>query len=78
MPKAKIYVTLKPGILDAQGQTVGTALDHLGFKVENVRIGKYIELTVPDGVGEEAVKAMCDKLLANPVLENYTFEVTAG
>lgn len=75
MPRANIYVTLKQGILDAQGSTVKTALEHLGFGVDDVRIGKYIELKLPAGVGEDEVKAMCDKLLANPVLETYRFEI---
>lgn len=76
MPKAKVYVTLKPAILDAQGQTVKTALEHLGFSgVDSVRIGKYIEVELPEGAGEEEVRAMCDKLLANPVLEDYRFEI---
>jgi phosphoribosylformylglycinamidine synthase subunit PurS len=76
MPKAKVYVTLKEGILDAQGSTVKTALEHLGFGVDDVRIGKYIELRLPAGVGEAEVRAMCDKLLANPVLESYRFDIT--
>lgn len=75
MPKANVYITLKDGILDAQGQTVQTALQHLGFEVGDVRIGKYIELDLPEGSSESDVKAMCDKLLANPVLERYRFEV---
>jgi phosphoribosylformylglycinamidine synthase subunit PurS len=79
MPKARVYITLKPAILDAQGQTVKTALDHLGFEgVGNVRIGKYIEVDLPEGAGDDQVRAMCDKLLANPVLEDYRFEVSEG
>ena len=76
MPKAKVYVTLKQGILDAQGSTVKTALEHLGFAVEDVRVGKYIELELPAGVSDADVRAMCDKLLANPVLESYRFDIT--
>ena len=78
MRKANVYVTLKPGILDAQGQTVRTALEHLGFDVGDVRIGKYIEVELPEGGGDEQVHSMCDKLLANPVLEVYRFEVVEG
>lgn len=76
MPKAQVFVTLKPAILDVQGQTVKTALEQLGFEgVGDVRIGKYITVELPEGAGEEEVRAMCEKLLANPVLEDYRFEV---
>ena len=75
MPRAKVYVTLKEGILDAQGSTVKTALEHLGFGVDDVRIGKYIEMRLPAGVSDAEVKAMCDKLLANTVIEGYRVEV---
>lgn len=79
MPKAKVYITLKPAILDAQGQTVKTALEHLGFGgVGSVRVGKYIEVELPEGAGDVEVKAMCDRLLANPVLEDYRFEVESA
>jgi phosphoribosylformylglycinamidine synthase len=77
MPKAKVYITLKPAILDAQGQTVQSALEHLGFEgISDVRIGKYIEIGLPDGAGAADVESMCTRLLANPVLEEYKFEVT--
>ena len=75
MPKARVTVTLKEGILDAQGQTVKTALEHLGFAVDDVRIGKFIELRIPDGVTAEDVKSMSERLLSNPVLENFRFEI---
>ena len=77
--KAKVYVTLKPGLLDAQGKTVKGALDALGFKgVKEVRMGKYIEIDVNGAKAASAkkdVERMCAKLLANPIIENYTVEI---
>ncbi len=78
MPQVKVYVTLKPTLLDAQGRVVQNALTSLGYEnVEKVRIGKYIELEVADREGgvDREVKEMCDRLLANPVIENYRYEV---
>ena len=77
MAQVKVYVTLMPSLLDAQGKVVQGALQQLGYdSVQQVRIGKYIQMTVQDGDGTEArVKEMCDKLLANPVIEDYQFEV---
>lgn len=78
--KAKIYVTLKPTLLDAQGRTVQDALTNIGFDgINKVRIGKYIEIDL-DGASasEEKVREMCDRLLANPVIEDYRFEVEDG
>ncbi|MFQ5479651.1 MAG: phosphoribosylformylglycinamidine synthase subunit PurS [Thermodesulfobacteriota bacterium] len=76
--KAKVYVTLKKGVLDPQGRAVLGALKHMDFdEVTDVRIGKFmeLELDVPDGVHEDKRLAeMCDKLLANPVIENYRIE----
>lgn len=76
---AKIYVTLKPTVNDPQGVTVKGGLHSLGFKsVNNVRIGKFLELTV-DAANKEAATAqvndMCKKLLANPVVELFKFEL---
>ncbi len=77
--KAKIHVTLKPGILDPQGKAIEHALDSLGFKhAANVRVGKYIELDLPEAdvtKAEVAVKAMCEKLLANTIIEEYRYEM---
>jgi len=80
MARVRVTVTLKPSLLDAQGKVVQGALQQLGYdNVEQVRIGKYIELTVQDGANIDAqVKEMCDKLLANPVIEDYQYEVVAG
>ena len=77
MAQVKVYVTLKPSLLDAQGKVVRGALQQLGYAgVEDVRIGKYVEMTVEDGPEIEAqVKEMCGKLLANPVIEDYRYEV---
>jgi phosphoribosylformylglycinamidine synthase subunit PurS len=77
MTTVRVYVTLKPSLLDSAGRTVSGSLQKLGFEeVEEARIGKLIELRVRD-YSEERVKQMCDKLLANPVIENYRFEVVA-
>lgn len=77
--KAKIHVTLKNGVLDPQGKAITNALHHLGFgDVEEVRQGKYIEVEFPGADSKkasEAVDAMCRKLLANTVIENYKFEL---
>ena len=76
---AKIYVTLKPTVNDPQGLTIKGALHNLGFDtVEDVRAGKYIEVRINESNNEKAhsrVNEMCRKLLSNPVIENYHFEV---
>ena len=76
--KAKVYVTLKPGVLDPQGQAVARALGRLGFaEVKDARIGKYIEMQIDDSVKdvEAHLKQMCEKLLANTVIEEYRYEI---
>ncbi len=74
--KAKVYVMLKDGVLDPQGAAVKHALGALGFDgVEGVRQGKVIELDLAAGTTEETVKAMCEKLLANTVIESYRIEI---
>ena len=78
MAKVKVYVTLKPTLLDSQGRVVQTALQNLGYaNVEEVRIGKYIELEVKENGKnmDEQIHEMCRKLLTNPTIENYKFEV---
>jgi phosphoribosylformylglycinamidine synthase PurS subunit len=76
---AKIYITLKPTVNDPQGLTIKGALHNLGFtSVEDVRAGKYIEIRINNNdltKAKEQVNEMCRKLLANPVIENYRFEL---
>lgn len=75
MMKLRIFVTLKPGVLDPQGKAIEHALGSLGFKgVESVRAGKLIEMEVADGTEDAVVEDMCRKLLANTVIENYRIE----
>ena len=79
MFKAKIDVTLKKSVLDPQGQTVLQALHSLGFKnVESLRAGKHFELTLNSGDRRKAeadLKTMCDRLLINPIIEDYSFQL---
>jgi len=73
--KTRIYVTLKNGVLDPQGKAIHHALEGLGFSgVEDVRQGKYIEIEHADVVTDADLEAMCRKLLANTVIENYRIE----
>ncbi len=75
MKRYNIYVTAKQGIFDPAGATAKNALDNLGCTgVADVKIGKYIQLEVADDVSYEAVAQMCEKLLANPVIEDYRIE----
>ena len=77
--RAKVCITLKPGLLDAQGKTVKSALESLGFKgVKDVRMGKYVEIELNGARAASAkkeVERMCRKLLANPVVEQYRIDV---
>ncbi|WP_033926040.1 phosphoribosylformylglycinamidine synthase subunit PurS [Sphingomonas sp. 35-24ZXX] len=76
--KARIHVTLKDGVLDPQGRAIHHALEGLGFGgVEDVRAGRLIELTLADDTSDEDIDAMCRKLLANMVIENYRIERVA-
>jgi phosphoribosylformylglycinamidine synthase subunit PurS len=76
---ARIWVTLKPGVLDPQGKAIAGALDSLGFSgVEEVRQGKYLEVQLDAGDEAQArkdVERMCEELLANTVIETYRFEL---
>jgi phosphoribosylformylglycinamidine synthase len=77
--KTRVYVTLKNGVLDPQGKAIHHALEGLGFAgVNGVRAGKLIELDLAEGVSDEDVEAMCRKLLANTVIENYRIERQAA
>ncbi|TDT77585.1 phosphoribosylformylglycinamidine synthase [Litoreibacter halocynthiae] len=75
--KARVHIMLKNGVLDPQGEAVRHALGTLGFDgVNGVRQGKVIELDLAEGTTEASVKDMCEKLLANTVIESYTIELT--
>ncbi len=79
--KARVTITLKPGLLDVQGKTIKSALDTLGFKgVKGVRMGKYVEIELNGtrtAAAKKEVERMCRKLLANPVVETYRIDVKA-
>ncbi len=79
---AKVYVTLRPSVLDPAGTAVRSGLGHMGYdNVSKVRIGKYIEvdLTAPDETAaQQQLDKICDQLLANPVIENYRIELLAA
>ncbi|MEK4439854.1 MULTISPECIES: phosphoribosylformylglycinamidine synthase subunit PurS [Niallia] len=78
MFKVKVYITLRESVLDPQGNAVKGSLHSLNYKeVEDVRIGKYLELTIDKSEKniDELVKEMCEKLLANTVIEDYRYEV---
>ena len=76
MRNYQIFITAKQGIFDPAGATAQSALLNLGFAgVESVRIGKLIELATTDDVGPEQVERMCQKLLANPIIEDYRVEL---
>jgi phosphoribosylformylglycinamidine synthase subunit PurS len=79
--KARIKITLKNGVLDPQGKAIQSALGQLGFGgINDVRQGKYIEVELAEtdeAAAKAAVEAMCKGLLANTVIENYAYEITA-
>jgi len=78
---AKVYATLKKGVHDPQGETVRHTLSTMGYKqIENVRVGKYVELKLGDVSPHDAesmMKEVCEKLLANTVIESYRYEITS-
>lgn len=77
--QSRIYVTLRPSVLDPAGVAVESGLKQMGYtEVEGVRIGKYIELTLSaedENTAKQQLDQMCDQLLANTVIENYCFEL---
>ncbi|MBW4553672.1 MAG: phosphoribosylformylglycinamidine synthase subunit PurS [Aphanocapsa sp. GSE-SYN-MK-11-07L] len=79
--QAQIYVTLRPSVLDPAGTAVQAGLSQMGYtNVEQLRIGKYVELTLTatdEAAARQQLDQICDQLLANPVIENYRFELTA-
>ncbi|PLR81313.1 phosphoribosylformylglycinamidine synthase subunit PurS [Bacillus canaveralius] len=78
MYKVKVYVTLRESVLDPQGKAVEHSLHSLGYnEVADLRIGKYMEVTIgkTDRDVEEIVKEICNKILANPVIEDYRYEI---
>jgi phosphoribosylformylglycinamidine synthase PurS subunit len=78
--RVKIFISLKHGVLDPQGKAIERSLHSLGYgEVHEVRMGKYLEFDLDSGSREAAesrVREMCDKLLANPVIEDYRFEIS--
>lgn len=80
MKLVKVHITLKEGVLDPQGKAIQGSLNTLGYDhVEEVRAGKYLELLVKEEANiDEEIEDMCNKLLANPVIENYSYEVEEG
>ena len=73
--KVRVHVSLKPGVLDPQGRAVHHALETMGFAgVEDVRIGRTVELEVADGTSQAQITEMCERLLANTVIESYRIE----
>ena len=81
--KAKVYVTLKPSVLDPQGKAIHHSVELLGFdKIDDIRQGKYFEIELDDAVSESDARTAAEKIakdvLANPVIEDYRVEIAAG
>ena len=79
--KAKVYVTLKPSVLDPQGKAIHHSVELLGFeKIEDIRQGKYFEIALDDAVSESEARESAEKIardvLANPVIEDYRVEIS--
>lgn len=79
--RVEVFIRLKPGMLDPQGETIGHALDSLGYGgVDDVRVGKWITFSIEASERstlESRVDEMCRRLLANPVIETYRYEIDA-
>lgn len=77
--KAVVHITLKPGVFDPQGKTISNTLGSLGFEgVEKVRQGKFLEMELADedeGTARERIQEMCERLLANTVIEDYRIDI---
>ena len=78
--KARVHVSMKPSVLDPQGQTICSALNGMGYKeITSVRQGKYFEVQITDGTGQEAAAKLLDnvarEVLSNPVIEDYQVEI---
>ncbi len=77
--RVKVFVSLKQGVLDPQGKAVERSLHALGYgEIQDVRMGKYLEFDInasSRGAAEVRIREMCDKLLANPIIEDYRFEI---
>lgn len=77
MATVRLIITLKPGVLDAQGQAVQQGLRALGYDtVSAVKVGRYLEITVPDELDIDEVHEMCERFLANPLIEEWRLEST--
>ena len=75
MKQYQIFVTGKQGIFDPAGKTAQNALDNLGYQgVDDLKIGKFIQLSCDDSVGRDMVTEMCERLLANPIIEDFRIE----
>lgn len=73
--KSRIFITLKNGVLDPQGKAIHHALETLGFDgVQDVRAGRLIEIEHDEGISDDELRSMCQKLLANMVIENFEIE----
>lgn len=76
MKKVRVYVTYKESILDPQGVAIKNTIDRLGYKsIEDVRMGKYFEIMISSEDGINEIEEICDKLLANPNMETYRYEI---
>ena len=79
--KATVLVRPKPGILDPQGQAVGSSLRHLGFEVEDARVGRLVDVELATENRDEALaqlEQMCERLLTNPLIESYSIDLASG